>query len=92
MHPDILRLHAEIEEKHWWFVARRAIVGGLVRRLVPPDRGHVVLDLGCGTGANLGALRHDYDCRPMRPKSTCSRIGPHLSASYPRPQGLKKFA
>lgn len=62
MHPDILRLHAEIEEEHWWFVARREVVAGLVRRTVPAGEGRVVLDLGCGTGANLGALRHDYDC------------------------------
>lgn len=62
MHPDILPLHAAIEAGHWWFVARRRIVRRLLVRVEPPEPNKVILDLGCGTGGNLGSLAHLYDC------------------------------
>ena len=55
MRDELFELHAEIEERHWWFTARRAIIGGLVGRLNPEGEG-VVLDIGCGTGANAAGL------------------------------------
>lgn len=50
----------EEENKHWWFVGRRRIIAGFVqdicRRLnVARPR---ILDVGCGTGANLELLSH----------------------------------
>lgn len=62
MNPEILPLHAAIEERHWWFVARRRMLKQLLTTVVPPGTGKRVLDLGCGTGGNLGALRSDYEC------------------------------
>jgi SAM-dependent methyltransferase len=56
------QLHAEIEQRHWWFVGRRAIMRRLVRRVVPPSPESTVVDVGCGTGANLASLAEDYDC------------------------------
>ena len=56
------QLHAEIEDRHWWFTARRDILRRLVRSVVPPGAGNVVVDVGCGTGANLGALAAEYKC------------------------------
>jgi SAM-dependent methyltransferase len=53
----------EIEQRHWWFQARRYIVWSLVRRYVDgaDQRRLRICDLGCGTGGNLAALadRHD---------------------------------
>jgi len=42
----------EVEERHWWFRSRRAVVRALLSRtdLPPSPR---ILDAGCGTGANL---------------------------------------
>jgi len=47
--------YAQIEAVHWWFEGRRAIFGALLADLglSPQSR---ILDLGCGTGANLQFL------------------------------------
>lgn len=47
-----------VEESHWWFVGRRKIVSSFVERIVkdlPPEQPRI-LDVGCGTGANLEML------------------------------------
>lgn len=46
---------AAVEERHWWFAARRAILADVIRRLRPPE-GARVLEAGCGTGGNLSML------------------------------------
>src|SRR5918998_331118 len=42
----------ELEDRHWWFRGRRAVIWSLLRRagLPPSPR---ILDAGCGTGRNL---------------------------------------
>ena len=45
-----------IEGRHWWFVARRAIIDTLIRRTIKPRFGARVLEAGCGTGGNLALL------------------------------------
>lgn len=60
MQTEQFQLHAEIEQRHWWFVARRRIMRQIVREVLPPSPETVVLDVGCGTGANIAALAADY--------------------------------
>lgn len=64
MQSEQFQLHAQIEERHWWFVARRRILHEIVRRISPPTgkRDSVIIDVGCGTGANLAALGGEYRC------------------------------
>ena len=48
----------EVEGKHWWFAGRRRIIEGFVERACR-DIGKLrprILDVGCGTGANLQML------------------------------------
>jgi SAM-dependent methyltransferase len=48
----------EVEGAHWWFVGRRRIIESFVRevcRKLNVERPHI-LDVGCGTGANLELL------------------------------------
>ena len=63
MQAEQYELHAAVEARHWWFTARRRIVVELVRHVVP--RGGRVLDVGCGTGANVAALAQAYECRGL---------------------------
>jgi SAM-dependent methyltransferase len=62
MRQDLFDLHGEIEERHWWFVARRGIMRRLVNRVLPPSAQATVVDVGCGTGANIAALAGAYHC------------------------------
>jgi SAM-dependent methyltransferase len=56
------QLHAAIEQRHWWFVARRHILTEVIHAVLPPSRGTTIVDVGCGTGANLAGLAGEYDC------------------------------
>jgi len=45
----------QLEDEHWWFVARRQIIGSLIERLDLPATA-TILEVGCGTGGNLSML------------------------------------
>jgi SAM-dependent methyltransferase len=47
---------AELDQHHWWFLARRRILEELIVRVVRPPEGARVLEVGCGTGHNLAML------------------------------------
>jgi SAM-dependent methyltransferase len=48
---------AELDERHWWYRARRDILAELIgRKIVLPDDARI-LEIGCGTGHNLEMLR-----------------------------------
>jgi len=48
---------AELDQEHWWFVARRRILGAVIRRIVKPPKRARILEVGCGTGHNFAMLR-----------------------------------
>ncbi|MGE0610031.1 MAG: class I SAM-dependent methyltransferase [Pirellulales bacterium] len=62
MQSEQFELHADIEQRHWWFVARRRILKALVAEVLPQSPETVVVDVGCGTGANIAALADQYRC------------------------------
>ena len=47
---------AELADIHWWYVARRKILADLIRREARPPAKSRILEIGCGTGHNLGML------------------------------------
>jgi len=62
MRSEQFQLHAEIEDRHWWFVGRRRILSRLVAEVLPPSRQTTIVDVGCGTGGNIAALASQYRC------------------------------
>jgi SAM-dependent methyltransferase len=47
---------AELDDRHWWYRARRKIIGDLIRREARLPKGARILEIGCGTGHNLAML------------------------------------
>jgi SAM-dependent methyltransferase len=48
---------AEIDQDHWWFVARRRIVSALIQQHRPTEKPLRILEIGCGTGSNIAMLQ-----------------------------------
>ena len=69
MDRDVFQLNSEIEMKHWWFVARRQIISGIIRELLPANASNTVVDVGCGTGGNISDLAADYRCFGIDPSA-----------------------
>jgi SAM-dependent methyltransferase len=50
----------EVEGSHWWFVGRRAILESFLKGIIQNPKSNIqnpkILDIGCGTGANLEML------------------------------------
>jgi SAM-dependent methyltransferase len=53
-------LHSQLENNHWWFIARREIIRRLLFRVVPPSNDFTVVEVGCGTGGNLAYFSRFY--------------------------------
>ena len=58
MQPHHYPILYQVEESHWWYLGRRRIIQSLVEKICktlnnPSPR---ILDVGCGTGANLKML------------------------------------
>ncbi|MEM6399658.1 MAG: class I SAM-dependent methyltransferase [Cyanobacteria bacterium P01_D01_bin.116] len=55
MEKEFYLQYASVEDKHWWFVARRQIIQQVIRKLDLPKNAQI-LEAGCGTGGNLQML------------------------------------
>jgi SAM-dependent methyltransferase len=85
---------AELDERHWWYRARRRIIADLIRREVRPGPDAQILELGCGTGHNLAmlgdfghvdGLELDDEAREMSAKRLGREI---MSAPLPELKGV----
>ena len=77
---------AELDERHWWYCARRDVVAALIRRVVRPPKNAAILEIGCGTGHNfkmlgefghVDALELDDEARAISEK----RLGRNIMSS-----------
>lgn len=55
MDPSLYRRMAALEDKHWWFVSRRAICEQMIDRMGLPTSA-MIFEAGCGTGGNFPML------------------------------------
>ena len=53
MDEDEIRKSAQLEQTHWWYSGRRALVGRLMASVTPGT----ALDVGCGSAGNTAVLR-----------------------------------
>jgi SAM-dependent methyltransferase len=47
---------AELDQTHWWYVARRRVLSDFVARVIRPPKDARILEIGCGTGHNFAML------------------------------------
>jgi SAM-dependent methyltransferase len=47
---------AALDQRHWWYRARREVIAALIRRCALPPKDSEILEIGCGTGHNLAML------------------------------------
>jgi SAM-dependent methyltransferase len=58
MYPDEYRVMFEIEDDYWWYRGLRELIRNLLAQYAPePSTRPMILDVGCGTGANLKLLQ-----------------------------------
>lgn len=57
MEAQVYRQIQQIEQEHWWYVARRKIIFDWVLRRARALNRPRILDIGCGTGFNIEYLR-----------------------------------
>ena len=56
MERQIYDQMAQLQDAHWWFVARRRILSQMIARKVGLPESPRILEAGCGTGGNLAML------------------------------------
>ncbi len=83
------QLHAEIEQRHWWFVARREILTAVIHAVLPPSPDTTIIDVGCGTGANLATLADAYECIGIDSSSDAIELA---KARFPQVAFMQGFA
>ena len=56
MKTDFERDYHSLEEKHWWFVARRQLILKLIQKIFPRRHNIKILEVGCSGGPLLNLL------------------------------------
>ena len=56
MRDSVYPLHAAMEDRHWWFEARRRIFRRVLQPVLGDRENCVIVDVGCSTGGMIGGL------------------------------------
>jgi 2-polyprenyl-3-methyl-5-hydroxy-6-metoxy-1,4-benzoquinol methylase len=67
-------IHADLEDSHWWFVARARIVSALLARFSDRQDKPLILDVGCGTGGMVNNLSPRFNCLGVDTSETAIRL------------------
>ena len=88
--------YAAVEDRHWWFRGRRALIRSLLARWLPAREGRRILDAGCGTGAMLEVLQRFGQVEGLDSSAEAlgycrERLGPRVRLHQGRlPAGLPR--
>lgn len=69
MERHIYERMRQLQQAHWWFAARREILGSEIERLTLP-RSARILEVGCGPGGNLELLKRFGEVRAVEPDAS----------------------
>jgi SAM-dependent methyltransferase len=96
MERSVYREMAELDQRHWWYKARREVLSDLIRREAIPPANARILEIGCGTGHNLemlgrfgkvDALELDDEARAIAEKRLGRKV---MSAPLPGLAGVRR--
>lgn len=92
MEPELYALDAESSERYWWSVARRRILSRIIGHFLSPTDSIRILEVGCGTGANLPMLQRFGTTKGMELNATAVAVSrsrqpdiPIIQAAIPTP-------
>lgn len=94
MDRTVYEAMAALDQRHWWYRARRQVLAALIRRCAMPPANAEILEIGCGTGHNLAMLSEfgsvsALEVDPEARKVAEGRLGkPVLSAPLPELAGV----
>jgi len=81
--------HADMEERHWWFLARRHILRTLLHEFFPPSKNIHMIDVGCGTGGLTRVLSQEYTVIGVDPSADAIAFA---RERFPREKFIHGFA
>lgn len=67
MEQDYYKVMAGLQKRHWWYEGRRRIIAHLIGRLDLPKENASLLEVGCGTGANIEMLKSFGELSAIEP-------------------------
>ena len=79
---------AELDQRHWWYRARREVLAALIERTTKLPRRPRILEIGCGTGHNLAMLGKfgHVDARELEARAIAERRVGRTVMSAPLPE------
>ena len=67
MDASYVDVYSELEEKHWWWRARRSILVSILAPLLYSESRARILEIGCASGANLSPFLEHCDVVGIEP-------------------------
>ena len=75
MEREVFDRMADVDSRHWWFVARRRIIARFLEEHLPHGGAPLrILEIGCGTGSNLPMLQAFGVVEAIEPDGGARRI------------------